>query len=165
MRHMNPRSVSPQSMAPAEATTQIRALVVSADARYCERAQSVVGEVAGVAFALASPTGSEDVWWLVEHERANVVVLDATDCEAQVAEVVAKLATLAPALGVVVVCEHLTNAARELRALPKWGWTRDLRTAVQHAHIDGSPLAGPRTPWKAGRRDLRGAAPGQLSRR
>lgn len=162
---MNPRSTSPESPAPGAPAQAVGVLVVADDPRYRERAVSVLTEVADVAFALAAPIAADDVWWLAQRARANVVVLDATGCEAAVADVVARLAALAPSLGVVVVCEHLTDAARELHALPKWGWTRDLRAAVQRAHIDGSPLERQRALWRRERRDLRGVAPGQLSRR
>jgi len=162
---MNPPSVSPQTAAGTDASTGIRALVLSADRRYRNRAVTVIGDVAEVVFAIVAPTAADDVWWLVRREQANVVVLDATGCEAAVADVIARLATVAPRLGLVVVCEHLTQPARELRALPKWGWTSELRAAVERAHVDGNPLARPRTPWQAGRRDLRGVARAPLSRR
>lgn len=162
---MNPRSLSREPIVPAEQIPAIRALVVSADASYRRRAETVVGEVAAVAFALVAPAVADDVWWLVQHEHANVVVLDATDCEAAVADVIARLSALASELGVVVVCEHLTDAARDLRALPKWGWTSELRGAVQRARLDGSPLSRPRAPWIADRRDLRGVGRGPISRR
>jgi hypothetical protein len=162
---MKPVNVSRASPGSAAEARSLRVLVVGADARYRDRAQTVIGEVAGVAFAHVAPTSPDDVWWLVKREKAEVVVLDATDCEAAVADVIARLAALAPKLGVVVVCEHLTNAARELRALPKWGWTSELRSAVQRAKLDGSPLTRVRVPRQADRRDLRGVARGTLSRR
>jgi hypothetical protein len=43
------------------------------------------------------------------------------------------------AVGVVVVCERPTAAARQLGALPKWGWTEDLRSAVESASVRGRP--------------------------
>jgi hypothetical protein len=165
MARMNHGNVSRESMGPAEAQPALRVLVVGADARYRDRAQTVIGAVAGVGFAHVAPTGPDDVWWLVKREQAEVVVLDATDCEAAVTEVIARLAAVAPKLGVVVVCEHLTNAARELHALPKWGWTSELRAAVQRARLDGSPLTRARVPRKGDRRDLRGVARAPLSRR
>jgi hypothetical protein len=165
MAHVKQASVSRESMGPAEAQPALRVLVVGADARYRDRAQTVIGEVAGVSFARVAPTGPDDVWWLVKRERAEVVVLDATDCEAAVTDVIARLAAVAPKLGVVVVCEHLTNAARELHALPKWGWTSELRGAVLRAQRDGSPLTRVRVPRKSDRRDLRGVARAPVSRR
>lgn len=165
MHDVIPGRMSTQSMTARQGTGAIRALVVAADGRYRVRAETVIGEVGGVAFALGAPTDPEDVWWLVRHERASVVVLDATGCEAAVQRVIAKLYAVAPRLGVVVVCEHLTDAARDLRALPKWGWTRELRAAVLRAQIEGSPLARPAAPWEAGRRDLRGVPAGPLGRR
>jgi hypothetical protein len=144
---MKPASLSLQSMPAPQPAPAIRVLVVGADIRYRERAQAVIGELGTVTFAVVAPDDPDDVRWLVRHERADVVVLDATDCEAGVAPVIVALSAVAPRLGVVVVCEHLTAAARELRALPKWGWTRDLRAAVRRAAVEGSPLVRPQRPF------------------
>ena len=158
--------MSPQSMAADGRAIASRVLVVGTDEHYRERAHAVLSELGSVTFAVTPPTEPDSVGSLARHERADVVVLDATGCEAAVAGVVEALATVAPRLGVVVVCEHLTNAAHDLGALPKWGWTRDLRLAVQRAQIDGSPLAQrPADRLLAGRRDLRGVAPGSIARR
>ena len=73
---------------------------------------------------------------LVQHEHADVLLLDATGCEAQARRVFAAVAEAVPRVGVVVVCQHSTTAARRLGALPKWGWTQDLRNAVERAHAD-----------------------------
>jgi tRNA A58 N-methylase Trm61 len=155
-----------QPMAARDRTSALEVLVVGTDEHYRERARSVLGELGNVTFAAVQPADQELVAELALHEQADVVVLDATACEAAAERVVEALATAAPRLGVVVVCEHLTHAARDLGALPKWGWTRDLRVAVQHAQIDGSPLARrPTDRLLAGRRDLRGAAPGSIARR
>ena len=139
--------------------------MVTSDARYGERAQRVLGELGTVTLALAAPADPDDVSWLVEQARAGVLVLDATGCEATVGRIVTALSESAPRLGIVVVCEHLTDAAHELRALPKWGWTRELASAVQRAEIDGSPLARPSALWSADRRDLRGVGRGLPARR
>ncbi len=112
-----------------------------------------------------APTDPVDVVDLAERERAAVLVLDATGCEAQLIAVVRALAERMPQVGVVVVCEHLTDGARELRALPKWGWMRDLREGVQRAAIDGNPLGRPRALAANGRRDLRGVSAARVSRR
>jgi NAD(P)-dependent dehydrogenase (short-subunit alcohol dehydrogenase family) len=157
--------MSPPSTTAASTTTTIRVLVIGTDARYRERAQAVIGELGSVVFAVAEPSDPDDVAVLAHRERADVVVLDATDCEAAVASVVAALSAKAPRLGVVVVCEHLTGAARKLNALPKWGWRSELSAAVQHARIDGSPLSLSRARWHAERRDLRGVAPAPAARR
>ena len=132
-----------------------RTLVVGGDVGYRERALTVLGEIGSVTFALTPPTDPQDVSCLVRQARADVVVLDATGCESAVADVVAALAQAAPLLGVVVICEHLTEPARRLQALPKWGWTRQLRDAVQRAHIHGSPLARPRGPLAGAHSALR----------
>lgn len=147
------------------AAAPIRTLVVTGDARYRERAQGVLGELGEVTFALVQPTDAEDVAWLVRQARPDVVVHDATGCEAVVAAVLAMLAQRSPGVGVVVICEHLTDAARELHALPKWGWTRELRAAVQRARLDGNELASRRKPLPGLRRDLRSAADAAIARR
>jgi hypothetical protein len=157
--------MSPQTMAAANGVSAVRVLVIGTDARYRERAQTVIGELGSVVFAVAEPCDPDDVAVLAQRERADVLVLDATGCEAAVAHVVTTLAAKAPRLGVVVVCEHLTDAARALNALPKWGWRSELSAAVQHANIDGSPLARSRERWSSGRRDLRGVAPTPAARR
>jgi len=147
-------NISPETMAPAP----IRMLVVAGDIGYRERAYGVLGELGDVAFALTLPTDPDDVTWLVRKARPNVVVLDATGCEAAVTGVIAALAARAPAVGVVVVCEHLTDAARDLRALPKWGWRRELRAGVERASFEGNPLGACRKPLRGPRHDLRSAA-------
>ncbi len=152
-------------MAADSSARTVRVLVIGTDARYRERAQTVIGALGSVVFAVAEPCDPDDVAVLAQRERAAVVVLDATGCEAAVAVVVATLVAKAPRLGIVVVCEHLTDAARELNALPKWGWRSELSAAVQHATIDGSPLARSRERWAAGRRDLRSATPAAGTRR
>jgi hypothetical protein len=160
---MNPASLSLQSMPQPQPAPAIRALDVGTDARYRERAQTVIGDLGTVSCAIVAPIDPDDVQWLVRHERAEVVVLDATECEAAVVQVIVALSAAAPRVGVVVVCEHLTGAARELCALPKWGWTRDLRAAVQRAVVDGSPLLRPRRPLRSQRRERRGLTPQPLT--
>jgi hypothetical protein len=117
----------------------IRSLVLASDAAYCDRVLRVVGDLGPVLFAI-TPEGEsgepEDVLVLVRREDPDVVVLDATGCEAGVQRVVTALAESLPRVGVIVVCEHSTAAARQLGAIPKWGWTQDLRNAVEHAYAD-----------------------------
>ena len=132
-------------------------LVISTDVAYRERALD--GAVRARSRRRSpsarspSPTTSRACCTI---EPADVVVLDATGCETAAGKVIATLAEKAPRTGVVVVCHHCTEAARELRALPKWGWTQDLRAGVELAYRDGNPLAtGPlsplrrRSPWHA----------------
>jgi hypothetical protein len=158
-------SLSPKSMAAGRPVASIRALVVGVDKGYHGRAQLVMGELGSVVFALVTPTDAADVALLARRESADVLVLDASGCEPAVAAVIAALADVLPRIGVVVVCEHMTPAAQRLLALPKWGWRSELRGAVQRAAIDGSPLALRPTLKADMRRDLRGLAPGRLSRR
>lgn len=117
----------------------IRSLVLADDAAYCDRVRSILGDLGPIicAAAAASVRGDPaDVVALARSENADILLLDATDCEAGAERVVAALSELAPRVGVVVVCQHSTPAARRLGALPKWGWTQDLRNAVEHAHAD-----------------------------
>jgi hypothetical protein len=122
----------------------IRSLVLSSDRAYRERALAVLAGLGPVSFAtiaLASCEDLPDVLALVRHERPEVVVLDASGCEAGVARVIVALAEASADVGVVVVCERSTAAARQLGALPKWGWTQDLRGAVEAAWMDRRPRA------------------------
>ncbi len=123
----------------------IRSLVLVDGRAYRERALRVLGELGPVAFASVRRAGCDapaDVAALIGHERPDVVVLDASGCEAAVATVIRALAA-APAtaaVGVVVVCEQSNAAARRLGAGPKWGWTQDLRRAVEAASLQGPRL-------------------------
>jgi hypothetical protein len=117
----------------------IRSLVISSDAAYRNRVRKVVGDLGPVLhaiFAVRDCGEPADVVALVQQENADVIVLDATDCEERARRVIAVLADDVPRVGVVVVCEHSTAGARRLGALPKWGWTQDLRTAVERAYAD-----------------------------
>jgi hypothetical protein len=136
-----PRSTDPDRLAPIIRLRPIRTLVVSPDLAYRERAIAVLAELGPVSFAISSLPEPADVERLLAEERADVAVLDATGCETTAGQVIAALATSAPRVGIVVVCHHCTTAARELRALPKWGWTQDLRAGVELAYREGNPLA------------------------
>jgi hypothetical protein len=117
----------------------IRSLVLASDAAYRDRVLRVVGDLGPVVFAIAAERDCgdpADILELVRRERADVVVLDASGCEAGAQVVIEAVAEAAPRVGVVVVCEHSTPAARRIGALPKWGWTQDLRNAVERAHAD-----------------------------
>jgi hypothetical protein len=100
---------------------------------------AVVGDLGPVLLAMTAVHGCggpTDVVALVRHENPDVVVLDATGCEEGVERLVPSLADELPRVGVVVVCEHSTAAAQRIGALPKWGWTQDLRRAVERAYDD-----------------------------
>lgn len=128
------------ALAPVVRLRPIRTLVVSADIAYHRRALTVLVELGKVSFAVAPLSDPDDIVSLLRTEGADVVVLDATDCEADARRVIEGLADASPRTGVVVVCHHCSDAARSLQALPKWGWTQDLRTAVELAYHDGNPL-------------------------
>jgi CheY-like chemotaxis protein len=118
----------------------IRTLVLGDDLAYRERALAVIGELGPVSFAsLAGCDDLADVLALVAHERPDVVVLDASAGEEAAVRVIGGLAGAAAPVGVVVVCEQSTAAARRLGARPKWGWTQDLRSAVEGAYAHGHP--------------------------
>lgn len=131
----------------------IRSLILGGDDDYRAHVFSVIADLGPVAFAslaIVDGGGPGDVVALVAVEQPDVVVLDATGREAGIREVLEALADSETQTGVVVVCEQSTAAARRLGALPKWGWTQDLRGAVQQAYADGrwpgprqaGPLAG-----------------------
>jgi DNA-binding NarL/FixJ family response regulator len=150
-----PGSAGTELMAPVVRLRPIRTLVITPDLAYRERAWLVLSELGPVAFTLAELTDSEDIAGLLHEHPADVVLLDATGCETAAHEVIAALAETAPRTGIVVVCHHCTDPARELRALPKWGWTQDLRAAVEHAYREGNPLRPAalgalrrRSPWQ-----------------
>lgn len=128
------------SLAPVIRLRPIRTLVISRDLAYRERAMAVLSELGPVSFAVTSLADSGDVVSLVQDEGADVVVLDATGCESATRSAIEALADAAPHSGVVVVCHHCTEAARELQALPKWGWTQDLRAGAELAYRYGNPL-------------------------
>ena len=131
----------------------IRTLVLGADPAYRDRVATILGDLGPVSFAVTALWECDelaDVLALVGHERPDVVVLDATDCEAAAERIAGVLAQDVPRVGVVIVCERSTPSARRLGALPKWGWTQDLRSAVERAYAEGTrrrrgmPAAGPR---------------------
>lgn len=153
--HTDLRSGGADSLAPVIRLRPIRTVVVSPDLAYRERAMTVLSELGPVWFAVASPSDPAAVETLLEEQPADVVVLDATGCEAAARSVIAALAKSTPRVGIVVVCHHCTEAARELGALPKWGWTQDLRGGVELAYRAGNPLSpaplgplGRRSTWQ-----------------
>jgi hypothetical protein len=123
-----PGSAGPAVLATVIRLRPIRTLVISADRDYRERAMTVLSELGPVSFALTSLGDAGDIAGLVQSEHPDVVVLSAAR------------AAGAPRAGVLVVCHHCTDAARELQALPKWGWTRDLLAGVEIAYREGNPL-------------------------
>jgi hypothetical protein len=150
--HPDPRPFPGDTAGRARETRQIRSLNLVSDLAFRAHLITVIGDLGPVAFAtvgVAKPDDLADVLALVRLERPDVVLLDATGCEPGVARVVTALADASAALGVVVVCEQSTAAARRLGALPKWGWTQDLRSAFECAAADRSPRA-PRAIAQAG---------------
>ena len=115
----------------------IRVLVAGTDSAFCERALAVLAELGPVGCTPIAPGEGDELVAIVHQERPDVVVLDASGREAAAGRVIVALAETAPEIGVVVVCEQATPAARKLGALPKWGWTQDLRSAVERASVGG----------------------------
>jgi hypothetical protein len=143
------------ALAPVIRLRPIRTLVVTSDVAYRRRALTVLSELGDVAFADVSLDEPDDIAILLRDERAGVLVLDATGREADAGHVLVTLADVTPRTGVVIVCHHCTAAARELQALPKWGWTQDLRAGVEQAYREGNPLC------PGGLRPLRRRSPWQ----
>jgi CheY-like chemotaxis protein len=129
-----------ESLAPVIRLRPVRTLVLSPDLAYRRRALTVLSDLGPVSFAPAAPAHADAVAALLLHEQPDVVLVDATDCEAAARELIATLTETAPRAGIVVVCQHCVGAALDLRALPKWGWTQDLRAAVEAADREGNPL-------------------------
>lgn len=139
--HTEPGSAGTDRLAPVIRLRPIRTLVISPDLAYRERAWTVLSELGPVSFTVASLADAQDIAALLQEEGADVLLLDATGCEAAAREVIATLAERSPRTGVVVVCHHCTEAARDLRALPKWGWTQDLRAGVELSYHEGNTLS------------------------
>lgn len=127
-----------QPLAPVIMLRRIRTLVVARDLGFRQRAVTILGELGPVTFAVVS---LDDVVALVEQERADVVVLDATACAAAVPRIVAALCDVDPSVGVVVVSdEHDRRRPAAWQGLSKWGWAADLSAAVMAAYHHGNPL-------------------------
>lgn len=150
-----PGAAGTERLAPVVRLRPIRTLAISPDLAYHERAWTVLSELGPVSFTIASLADADDIAALLHAEPADVVLLDATGCETAAGRVIATLAETSPRTGIVVVCHHCTAAARDLRALPKWGWTQDLRAGVEAAYRAGNPLSPValsalrrRSPWQ-----------------
>lgn len=153
--HAEPGSAGTERLAPVVRLRPIRTLGISPDLAYRERAWTVLSELGPVSFTVASLADADDIAALLHADPADVVLLDATGCEMATRQVIATLAETTPRTGIVVVCHHCTEAARDLRALPKWGWTQDLRAGVEIAYREGNPLSRAalsslrrRSPWQ-----------------
>ncbi len=122
-------------VAPVVMLRPIRTLVIARDLGFRQRAMTVLVALGPVSFAVVAP---DEVVALVERQRPDVVVLDATGAAAAIGETVAALHEVNPHLGVVVVSDE-SGRTRSLPALPKWGWAADLARAVQVAYRHGNP--------------------------
>lgn len=147
-----------EPLAPVIRLRPIRTMVISPDIAYRDRAWTVLSPLGPVSFALTSLDEPADIAGLLYEEPADVVLLDATGCEPGAHDVIEMLADTTPRTGVVVVCHHCTSGARELRALPKWGWTQDLRAGVELAY-DGNPLCAGGLPHRSTWQRMAGPLP------
>lgn len=130
------------AVAPAQVVRlrPIRTLVIARDLAFRERSMTILVELGHVAFAVTPLEEAEAVVALVERQRPDVVVLDATGCGPAVVRVIAALYESAPRVGVVVVSGTTERAPHSLPVLAKWGWAADLTHAVAAAYDHGSPL-------------------------
>jgi hypothetical protein len=135
--------VPPPSASDAQPTVirlhPISVLVAGNDLLFRERALDVLADLGPVTFAALAPGGRDELLAVVGEQRPDVVVLDATGCEAATGRLIVALAQIGTPTGVVVVCDQATAGARRLGALPKWGWTQDLRRAVELASLGERP--------------------------
>lgn len=118
----------------------IRTLVIARDLAFRKRAMTILAELGPVSFAIAAIDQRQEVLALIEQERPDVVVLDATGCAPSIAGVVNELCEWVPHVGVVIVSSHGSAEPLGLPTVAKWGWAADLSRAVQHARRDGNPL-------------------------
>lgn len=118
----------------------IRTLVIARDLAFRKRAMTILAELGPVSFAIAAIDQRHEVLALIEQERPDVVVLDATGCAPSIFGVVYDLRERVPRVGVVIVSSHASGERLGLPALAKWGWAADLSRAVQQARRDGNPL-------------------------
>jgi hypothetical protein len=128
------------NLAPVTRLRAIRTLVIARDLAFRERAMTVLVELGFVAFAVVSLEAADDVLALVDEQRADVVVLDATGCAPAIARIVVQLGEIAPRVGIVVVSDEIDCVGHALPVTPKWGWATDLSRAVIDAYGRGNPL-------------------------
>lgn len=118
---------------------RIRTLVIARDLAFRQRAVTVLEDLGVVAFVVAPIEPVSAVVELIQRERADVVMLDATGCAPAVARVVYELREFAPCVGVVLVGNR-DDRSHRLHTLDKWGWAEELSRAVQQAYHRGNPL-------------------------
>lgn len=118
----------------------VRTLVIARDLAFRKRAMTILAELGPMSFAIAGMDQRREILALIEQERPDVVVLDATGCAPSIVGVVNDLCERAPRIGVVIVSSNASAERLGLPALEKWGWAADLSRAVQAARRDGNPL-------------------------
>lgn len=139
---MRDLSADGSTPAPARVTRlhSIRTLVIARDLAFRKRAMTVLAELGPVSFAIAGVDQRHEVLALIEQERPDVVVLDATGCAPSIFGVVHELCERVRRVGVVIVSSDGSDERLGLPALAKWGWAADLSRAVQEAYRNGNPL-------------------------
>lgn len=135
-----PGAGTPRALAQVTRLHSIRTLVIARDLGFRKRAMTILAELGPVSFAITDIDQRHDVLALIEQERPDVVVLDATGCAPSILGVVNDLCERAARIGVVVVSSNAAGERLGLPALAKWGWAADLSRAVQQARRDGNPL-------------------------
>lgn len=118
----------------------VRTVTISCDLAFRRRAVTVLEPLGPTAFAICPLERRDAVLGILRTQRAGVAVLDVTLAPAQLLDLVAELAELAPDLGVVAVADTEPATGLGLPVLPKWGWACDLVAAVQLADRAGNPL-------------------------
>ena len=132
--------VEPAEQAQVIRLHSVRTLVIARDLAFRQRAMTVLADLGVVSFAIVGIDARARVLALIDEERPDVVVLDATGCTQAIGGLIYELYEHAPRMGVVLVSATGEDERLGLPTLPKWGWAADLSHAVQEAYHRGSPL-------------------------
>ena len=122
---------TPLSLTPAaDAGEATRVLIIGNDRRFRSVA-AVLLTRRGCAVTLGAPT--TDLAGLIHRARANVVVLEISGSLTATAREAARIETLDPPVGVVIVGEEPDKGLAAMPVLPKWGSFDDLWWAIEDA--------------------------------
>jgi len=110
-----------------------RVLVVAADRRFRMFAST---SLARRGYHVTVRNGTADIVELAVRECADVVVIDATASITAAVHEVARLQTIRPLLGMVVVSEDPQQGLSTLPILPRWGSLDSLCAAIEQAGAD-----------------------------
>jgi hypothetical protein len=112
------------------AAPQTRVLLVAADRRFRAVASALLTRRG---FSVIVRDRSDDLAADAAHERAEVVVLDATPSLTAAAHEAARLQALRPPIGFVAVGDEPQDGLSALPVLPKWGSFVSLFAAIEQA--------------------------------